>query len=135
MLDFDTGSADLWLWSTELPAATQQSGGSSHTIFNPSESSTFKTQSGSTWNISYGDGSSASGDVGTDNVTIGGLLIKNQAIELAKVLSTEFQQGAGDGLLGLAWSGSLYVRFGWQSLTAYQGQHQHCPANPCPNTC
>jgi len=75
----------------------------SHTIFNPKNSSTFKTSSGSTWNISYGDGSSASGDVGTDNVTVGGLLIKNQAVELAKVLSSEFQQDTGDGLLGLAW--------------------------------
>jgi Eukaryotic aspartyl protease len=59
--------------------------------------------SGSSWKISYGDGSSASGTVGTDNVTIGGLTIKNQAIELANKMSTEFQQGTGDGLLGLAW--------------------------------
>jgi hypothetical protein len=59
--------------------------------------------SGSTWKISYGDGSSASGTVGTDNVTIGGLTIKNQAVELANQMSTEFQQGTGDGLLGLAW--------------------------------
>jgi hypothetical protein len=56
-----------------------------------------------TWNISYGDGSSASGTVGTDNVSLGGLTIANQAIELANNLSTEFQQGTGDGLLGLAW--------------------------------
>jgi len=103
-------SADLWVWSTELPSATQSSSSSSHTIFNPSKSSTFKKTSGSTWNISYGDGSSASGDVGTDNVTIGGLLIKNQSVELAKVLSTEFQQGAGDGLLGLAF-GSIKYEF------------------------
>lgn len=59
--------------------------------------------SGSSWKISYGDGSSASGTVGTDNVTIGGLTIKNQAIELANQMSTSFQQGTGDGLLGLAW--------------------------------
>jgi len=102
MLDFDTGSSDLWIWSTELPKATQESG-SSHTIFNPSESSTFKASSGETWNISYGDGSTASGTVGTDNVTIGTITIQNQAIELAKSLSTQFSSGAGDGLLGLAW--------------------------------
>lgn len=58
--------------------------------------------SGSTWKISYGDASSASGTVGTDNVTIGGLTVKNQDIELANQMSTQFVQGAGDGLLGLA---------------------------------
>ena len=58
---------------------------------------------GSTWKIKYGDGSSASGTVGTDNVTIGGLTIQNQAIELAKKMSQQFVQGTGDGLLGLAW--------------------------------
>lgn len=102
MLDFDTGSSDLWLWSTELPKSTQ-SQGSSHSIFDPSKSSTFKTASAFGWQISYGDSSSASGTVGTDTVTIGGIVIKNQAIELAKHLSTQFVQGAGDGLLGLAW--------------------------------
>ena len=39
----------------------------------------------------------------SDNVTIGGLVVNNQAVELAQQLSSEFQSGAGDGLLGLAW--------------------------------
>jgi hypothetical protein len=56
-----------------------------------------------TWKISYGDSSSASGIVSTDNVTTGGLTIKNQAVELANQMSDQFIQGAGDGLLGLAW--------------------------------
>ncbi|KAH8701918.1 putative aspartic endopeptidase [Talaromyces proteolyticus] len=100
-LDFDSGSADLWVWSTELPSGTKSSG-SSHSIFDPSKSSTWKATSGETWQISYGDGSSASGDVGTDVLSLGNLDIKNQAIEVASTLSTEFQQGTGDGLLGLA---------------------------------
>lgn len=100
-LDFDTGSADLWLWSTELPAATTS--GTSHTVFDPKQSSTFKNSSGSSWQISYGDSSSASGTVGTDVVNVGGLVIQNQAIELASTLSTQFQQDSSDGLLGLAW--------------------------------
>ena len=99
-LDFDTGSADLWVWSTELPKSTSTKG---HTVYDHSKSSTFKASKGSSWKISYGDSSSASGTVGTDNISIGGLVIKNQAIELAKTLSTQFEQGVGDGLLGLAW--------------------------------
>lgn len=102
MLDFDTGSSDLWVWSTELPSATT-SRATGHTIFDPKKSSTFKTMKSAKWQISYGDSSSASGTVGTDNVTIGGLTIKNQAVELANKLSAQFTQGAGDGLLGLAW--------------------------------
>ncbi|WPH01249.1 aspergillopepsin-1 [Acrodontium crateriforme] len=101
MLDFDTGSADLWVWSTSLPKDTQAAA-SGHVIFDPSKSKTFKNSSGSTWKITYGDQSSASGTVGTDVVALGSVKITGQAIELAKELSTQFQQGSGDGLLGLA---------------------------------
>lgn len=68
-------------------------------IFDPSQST---TMAGSTWQISYGDGSSASGTVVTDTLKIGGIAINNQAIECANQLSSSFQSGAGDGLLGLA---------------------------------
>lgn len=90
------------LFSSELPASEQSSAGIKHALFNPAESSTYISTAGSTWQISYGDGSSASGNVGTDTVTIGGLSIKAQTIELAQQLSSEFASGSGDGLLGLA---------------------------------
>ncbi|KAL7940987.1 aspartic peptidase domain-containing protein [Trichoderma barbatum] len=99
LLDFDTGSSDLWVFSTELSKAVQKD----HSIFHPNNSSTFKKLPSQTWKISYGDGSSASGDCGSDNVTIGGLTIKNQTVELASKLAQQFTQGTGDGLLGLAW--------------------------------
>lgn len=102
MLDFDTGSSDLWVWSNELPASLLGSA-KGHTIFDPSKSSTFKTMPNSSWKIQYGDGSTASGNVGTDNVSIGGVVVQNQAVELSENLSRQFQQGTGDGLLGLAW--------------------------------
>jgi hypothetical protein len=97
-LDFDTGSSDLWVWSSEL---TNPSSG--HTIYNPANSSTAKQAAG-TWNISYGDGSSASGNIYTDAVTVANVTIPNQAVELAEKLSSSFlQDGGSDGLLGLAW--------------------------------
>jgi len=112
-LDFDTGSSDLWVWSSELTTKT-----SGHNIYNPKKSSTAKVLAGATWNISYGDGSSASGNVYTDNVKIGSASIPGQAVELAEKLSAQFAQGEGsDGLLGLA----------WPSLNTVQPQPQKTP--------
>ena len=115
-LDFDTGSSDLYVWryiypyplltsgrwvfSSELPS-NEQTG---HNIYNPANSGTAKVDSGETWSISYGDGSSASGNVYTDVVSVGGTSVTGQAVELAKTISSEFAQDESDGLLGLAFS-------------------------------
>ncbi|KAF2756950.1 Asp-domain-containing protein [Pseudovirgaria hyperparasitica] len=97
-LDFDTGSADLWVFSTELPA-TQQSG---HAVYQPTAS---KKKQGYTWNISYGDGSGASGDVYADTVVVGGVTATSQAVEAATSVSSSFSSDTNDdGLLGLAFS-------------------------------
>jgi hypothetical protein len=54
-------------------------------------------------NISYGDGSSASGDVYSDTIKLGTLALPGQAVELASTLSSSFlTEGGSDGLLGLA---------------------------------
>ncbi|KAF7722967.1 hypothetical protein EC973_002478 [Apophysomyces ossiformis] len=95
-LDFDTGSSDLWVASTLC-----QNCGSGQTLFDPSSSSSFQ-ESSQTWQISYGDGSTANGVLGTDTVVLGGLAIQGQTIDVAEQESSQFQSGPISGLLGLA---------------------------------
>lgn len=100
-LDFDTGSSDLWVFSTE----TTTQGISGHTLYNPNTSNTSKKLTGASWSISYGDGSSSAGDVYLDKVTIGGLSVSSQAVEAAKTVSDTFTSETDlDGLVGLAFS-------------------------------
>ena len=85
------------MFSTELPASEQ----SGHSVYNPATSG--KVDTGETWSISYGDGSSASGNVYFDTVVVGGTTVTNQAVEAAQTISAQFQSDtANDGLLGLA---------------------------------
>ncbi|KAH8702374.1 aspartic proteinase complexed with Pepstatin [Talaromyces proteolyticus] len=96
-LDFDTGSADLWVYTSST------AGGAGHNYYTPSDGAT--VMNGETWSIGYGDGSSASGNVYQDTVVVGGVTATAQAVEAAQTVSSSFSSDtSNDGLLGLSWS-------------------------------
>lgn len=100
-MDFDTGSSDLWVFSSEQPK--QQT--NQHTVYTPTKSQSFNRMQGASWKIAYGDGSGAQGFVGTDEVNIGGATVTNQAVEVATSVAASFTKDTmNGGLVGLAFS-------------------------------
>ncbi|CAE6523642.1 unnamed protein product [Rhizoctonia solani] len=94
-----TGSADLWVWSSQARVSKADMEGRG--IYNPKKSRTSKKLRGHTWEVRYGDGSSASGVVYLDTIVIGDITVENQAVEVARELSDDFLQAGCDGLVGL----------------------------------
>lgn len=97
LLNFDTGSSNLWV------------GGASTTAKNKYTPST-QAVSGQSWSITYGDGTSASGDVYKETVVIGETTATQVAVGRATAAPANlFYPGANgqpgaDGLLGLGFS-------------------------------
>ncbi|BGP41088.1 hypothetical protein JCM10449v2_005057 [Rhodotorula kratochvilovae] len=99
IIDFDTGSADLWVPSSSCNSAACNP----HTKYDASGSSTSKAVAGKSLSITYGDGSSTRGTVYTDTVTFSGLTASGQTLGAATSLSSDFQDDPYDGLMGMAY--------------------------------
>ncbi|KAI9059249.1 acid protease [Trametes sanguinea] len=93
-IDFDTGSSDLW-----IPVASCKSC-KNHALYDPTKSSDSKKVNGS-FEIQYGDGSSASGGRYNDTVTVGGVTAKSQTFAAVLDESSSFTDDPSDGILGL----------------------------------
>ncbi|KAI1737999.1 secreted aspartic proteinase precursor [Xylaria scruposa] len=106
-LALDSGSSDLWVFGEETPHK-QLSG---QERYNATKSQTSKLERGAYWRIRYGDRSYSNGIVYRDTVTLGGVTVKNQAVEVALNVSSQFtMDGSTDGLLGLGFKSVNQVR-------------------------
>ncbi|KAF9120325.1 hypothetical protein BGW39_011494 [Mortierella sp. 14UC] len=103
-LDFDTGSSDIWFPTSDCNTKACQA----HHRFNAKKSSTYK-KDGRPWKIGYGDGSTASGILGSDIVDVGGIKVR-QTIGLATNESAQFASSPEDGLFGLGFNTIESVR-------------------------
>lgn len=82
-----------------------------HSIYNPDKSPTARSLDGQTWAATYGDGSSANGEVFLDEVRVGNTLARSQAVEIAMNISLEFSMDAeSDGILGLGFDSNNQVK-------------------------
>jgi Eukaryotic aspartyl protease len=96
-----TDHSTRWVFSSQIPA--EDLGG--QTLYNPNASTTATHADGLSWDIFYGDGSGAYGDVWMDKVCLGKACFANQAVETAQDVSYQFSQDPNmAGLLGLGFS-------------------------------
>ncbi|KAK0667165.1 aspartic peptidase domain-containing protein [Cercophora samala] len=106
-LCFDTGSSDLWVFSSNTPKSQQ--GGQK--LFQIDNSTTAQKLQNHTWSIRYGDGSGSSGEVYLDTVDVGGIKVENQAVETANQVSSSFTRDEhSSGILGLGFQSINMVR-------------------------
>ncbi|KAJ7689845.1 acid protease [Mycena rosella] len=97
LIDFDTGSADLWLPSSGCTSSTC----SSKSKYKAASSSTSVEKTG-TFTIRYGDNSTVSGPVYTETVSVAGITVTKQYFSPVTTLSPSFADNPIDGVLGLA---------------------------------
>jgi Eukaryotic aspartyl protease len=93
-MTLDTGSSDLWVYS-DLIGAEQQG---NHPLYKTHASKRLEDVN---WQIAYISGASK-GAVYVDDVSMGPLTARNQAVEAAAFVSTSLRQNSNlDGILGL----------------------------------
>ncbi|KAJ7631160.1 acid protease [Roridomyces roridus] len=92
------GSSDLWVPSASCTSTVC----ASKKKYSAASSTTAAIKQGSTFSIEYGDGSTVSGTVYTDTVTVAGVKATTQTFSAVTTLSSDFTGNPADGILGLA---------------------------------
>ncbi|KAI9166552.1 hypothetical protein HJFPF1_02661 [Paramyrothecium foliicola] len=106
-LNLDTGSSDLWSFSTDTYPLQVQG----QILYRPNDSNTSRVLSGESWSVRYGDGAGAGGIVYKDRVQVGRTSFKEQAVQAAIQVSYDISRDTfSSGILGLAQSGANTVR-------------------------
>jgi len=101
---YDTGSSDLWVFTTECSTCTS----AKSNVFNPSSSGTY-IKGTKSFSITYGDGSWAKGHNGSDIISIGGATIR-QGIDITTSVSSNLLSADLDGILGLGFSALMSIQ-------------------------
>ncbi|KAF4342001.1 aspartic ase precursor [Fusarium beomiforme] len=98
----DTGSADLWVQSTDTVFRTNTEGPWAPR-YQPNSSKTSHRLRDAEWEVEYVDGTHANGIVYLDTVRLGDFELKNTAIQSAQIVAPRFEQETElTGILGLA---------------------------------
>ena len=92
-LQFDSGSADLWIPEPQTESENPQAS----MFYEPNSSA--RPLTGATWSQLYDGGYEASGVVYTDTVTFGSLILQNQLVEVATKTT---MIDPVDGIIGLS---------------------------------
>lgn len=110
----DTGTSDLWVYSTLTKHTDSKPINSERVIFDPTKSKSWRYSSERSlfsifarreklkWATEHGDGWRASGIIGFDDVKIGDVKISKQAVQLMTSQLSDIQAMTADGVLGLA---------------------------------
>ncbi|KAL1956747.1 hypothetical protein VTO42DRAFT_6800 [Malbranchea cinnamomea] len=101
----DTGSSDMWVFSSQLAPGAR----AGHSVYTPGINA--QRLDRHYWRILYGDGTSASGNVYIDSVTVGGVTSPKQAVGAAQRVSEEFIKDINnDGVMGISFSNASLIK-------------------------
>ncbi|KAI1492130.1 aspartic peptidase domain-containing protein [Biscogniauxia mediterranea] len=112
-MHLDTGSSDLWVNTPDSDLCSSRSQPCSFAgTYSANDSSTYEYV-GSWFNISYVDGSGASGDYVSDTITIGGTTIERLQFGIG------YESTSGQGILGIGYAVNE-VQVGRAGMDAYE---------------